>query len=257
MQRKVQEILRALNLEKKYSKEEILELYLNTIFLGQNCNGVKKPRRRFISEKTRPSSRWPNVPPLRALRRIRPITTLLLTPQHNKERQELILKEMLSQGMITKKDYDTAVNEKLSFKKQENEQSQASKQSYYVDQVITDVLSDLQEEKGYSKELATRLLYSGGLKIYAAIDVDIQAKMDAVFMDEKGFPGVKGKDGSLPQAAMVILDPYTGNVLAMCGGRGEKNGKPGVKPRDADNTFPGDHPSSRSPSMLRRLNTGL
>jgi len=238
VQRKIQEILRALNLEKNYSKEEILELYLNTIFLSRNCNGVKTAAKVYFGKELSDLT-LAECASIAGITKNPSYYDPFRFPEHNKERQELILREMLDKGMISKEEHDAAVAEKLNFKKQENEEAQASKQSYYVDQVIEDVLDDLQNEKGYSKELATRLLYSGGLQIYATIDVDIQSKMDEVFLNEKDFPGVKGKDGSMPQAAMVILDPYTGDILAMYGGRGEKTVNRGLNRATQTKRSPG------------------
>ncbi|MCX7614674.1 MAG: penicillin-binding protein, partial [Clostridiales bacterium] len=155
VQRKIQEILRALNLEKKYSKEEILELYLNTIYLSHNCNGVKTAAKLYFGKDLKDLT-LAECASIAGITKNPSYYDPFRFPEHNKERQELILKEMLSQGKITKEQYNSALAEKLSFKKEENGQAQSSKQSYYVDQVITDVLNDLMEQKGYSKEIATR-----------------------------------------------------------------------------------------------------
>lgn len=238
VQRKVQEILRALNLEKKYKKEDILELYLNTIFLARGCHGVQAAAQVYFGKDVSDLS-------LAECASIACITKNpskydpFRFPENNKERQELVLRKMLEQEMISQAEHDAAVAEQLQFKKQESEQKLESKQSYYVDQVIEDVLHDLQEEKGYSYELAKKLLYSGGLQIYACIDVDVQAKMDAVFQDEENLPGVPGKDGAMPQCAMVIMDPYTGDVVAMCGGRGEKTVDRGLNRATQSHRAPG------------------
>ena len=97
-------------------------------------------------------------------------------------------------------------------------------QSYFEDAVIMAVRSDLQTKLGYSETMAKQLLYGGGLKIVTTLDPEIQAKMDAVFLDEENFPGDLGSDGTYPQASMVLMDPYTGHVKALYGGRGEKEG---------------------------------
>ena len=68
------------------------------------------------------------------------------------------------------------------------------------------------------------LFRSGGLKIVTTIDPEIQAKMDKVFLDTENLPGVLGNDGKMPEASMVITDPYTGHIVALYGGRGEKEG---------------------------------
>ena len=97
-------------------------------------------------------------------------------------------------------------------------------QSYFVDAVYWAVKEDLQTKLGYSESMAEQLLLTGGLKIITTLDPEIQAKMDAVFLDEDNFPGGLGNDGTYPQASMVLMDPYTGHVKALYGGRGEKEG---------------------------------
>lgn len=224
VKRKVQEIFRALELERKYTKDQILEMYLNTIFLGENYNGVQTAAQGYFGKDVSELS-------LAECASIAAITKYpykfdpYRNPEKNKERQEVILNEMCKQGKISESERDEAKAVELKFAGKGLSSSQDNGvQSYFVDQVIEDVISDLMEQKGYSKKMATTLLYTGGLKIYSTIDKDIQAKMDKIFTNEKNFPSIKGTDGSLPQAAMVITDPYTGNVVAMVGGRGEKQG---------------------------------
>lgn len=221
IKRKLQEIMRALELEKKYSKDEILELYLNTIFLGQNCNGVKTAAKVYFDKDLSQLS-LAECASLAGITKNPSYYNPFRFPEHNKERQELILLKMLEQRKITQEEYDQAVAEKLAFKSAENQQQQDKVQSYFVDQVIEDVIKDLMDQKGYSRQMASLILYSGGLKIYTTIDVDVQAKMDQIFTDPENFPELTGKDGSMAQAAMTIMDPYTGNIVAMYGGYGAK-----------------------------------
>jgi len=216
--RKIREIWRAIQLEKELSKDQILELYLNTIYLSQNCNGVQAASNTYfgkdVSELT-----------LAEAASIAGITQYpsrydpFINPENNKNKQELVLKKMLELGYITESEYQQAVNEELKFAKGSQKQS-TSKQSYFVDEVINDVMHDLEVEKGYSKAVASKMLYSGGLKIYATIDPNIQNAMDEVFKDDKNFPNIKGE--VKPEAAMVVIDPYTGEVKGIVGGRGEK-----------------------------------
>lgn len=222
--RKVQEVMRALELEKEYSKEEIMEIYLNTIYLSQNCNGVKTAAQVYFNKELSKLS-LAECASLAGITKNPSYYDPFRFPEHNKDRQELILGEMLKYGKITEAEYEKAKKEELKFNTSYKEEAKSSTQSYFVDQVISDVLSDLQTEKGYSKELSVKLLYSGGLNIYTTVDMDIQNKMDEVFISDENFPDIMGKDGSLPEAAMVIIDPYTGEVKAMVGGRGEKEGK--------------------------------
>ena len=106
----------------------------------------------------------------------------------------------------------------------EDDSSADEYQSYFVDAVYWMVKEDLQTKLGYSESMAEQLLLTGGLKIITTLDPEIQAKMDAVFLDEENFPGGLGNDGTYPQASMVLMDPYTGHVLALYGGRGAKEG---------------------------------
>ena len=223
VKRKIQEVMRALELEKRYEKDDIMELYLNTIYFGQQAYGVKSAAQTYFGKELSELS-------LAECAAIAGITKnpykydMFRFPENNKERQELVLQLMLEQGIITQEEHDAAVAEELHIIKDEKQQERDQYQSYFVDAVISQVLADLQEQKGYSESMAKTLLYSGGLRIVTTIDVDVQAQMDAVFQDLENFPGKLGKDGTMPEAAMVIMDPYTGEVKAMYGGRGEKTG---------------------------------
>jgi len=216
--RKIREIWRALQLERKLSKDQILELYLNTIYLSQGCNGVQAASNTYfgkdVSELTLAESAC-----IAGITQYPSRYDPFVHPENNKNKQELVLKKMLELGYINQLEYEQAVNEKLNFVK--NTPSQAtSKQSYFVDEVINDVLEDLVNKKGYSKAIASKMLYSGGLKIYATIDPNIQSTMDKVFKDNNNFPKIKGN--VQPEAAMIVIDPYTGAIKGMVGGRGEK-----------------------------------
>lgn len=223
VKRKIQEVMRALELEKKYEKDDILELYLNTIYFGQRAYGVQSAAQTYFGKDVSQLS-------LAECAAIAGITKnpykydMIRFPENNKERQELVLQQMLEYGIITQAEHDAAVAEELQIVRDDGSGAEDQYQSYFVDAVISQVLKDLQEQKGYSESMAKTLLYTGGLRVVTTIDVDIQAKMDAVFQDVENFPGGLGKDGTMPQAAMVIMDPYTGKVLAMYGGRGEKTG---------------------------------
>lgn len=220
-ERKIKEILRALELDKKYAKDEILEVYLNTIFLGQGLNGVQTAANTYfgkdVSELT-----------LAECASIAGITQYptkynpFINPGYNKERQEIILKKMLELDMISQQEYEEAKDQPLIFNKKQQQEEQTSQQSYFTDQVMEDVISQLMGEKGYSKEIATQMLYSGGLEIYTTMDKDIQKAMDEVYKDPDSFPTLKGE--VQPESAMIIMDPYTGAVLGVVGGRGEKTG---------------------------------
>ena len=223
VERKILEIFRALKLEKMYTKDQILEWYLNVSFFGENCNGVGTAAKTYFDKDV-----WDL--DLAQCACIVGITNFpykydpYISRKNNKERQELILKEMYDQGYITYDEYTQAVNEQLVFKRGENEQYQEPINSYYVDAVIEDVVSDLMDEKGISKETAENLLYNGGLQIYSCLDVKAQGIIDNIYKDPANFPTVKSPSGQSLQSAVVLLDPYTGEVKALCGGIGQKTG---------------------------------
>ena len=217
--RKIQEMLRAIQLERKLSKDEILELYLNSIYLSQGCNGLKSASKFYfdkdVSELT--------IAEGAALVGITQYPTLydpLINPDENKEKQKLVLKKMYELGFISKEEYDSAVAEKLVFVGKIGSAS-STKQSYFVDEIIREVLKDLKEEYGYTDSVANKMLYSGGLKIYSTIDPEIQKIVDNVFSNPEN---LKSGPNGTPQASMCIMDPYTGEVKALVGGFGEKEG---------------------------------
>lgn len=223
VKRKIQEVMRALELEKNYSKDDILEMYLNTIFFGQRAYGVRQAAQTYFGKEL-------NELTLAECASIAGITKnpykydLFRFPEYNAERRVIVLKEMLKYGKITQEQYDQAVAEDVKPVRSSESGENGQYQSYFVDAIISSVINDLVEQKGYSRDTAQLLLYTGGLKIVSTIDVDIQAAMDEVFTDTDNFPGKMGTDGTMPQAAMVLMDPYTGEVKALYGGRGEKQG---------------------------------
>jgi penicillin-binding protein 1A len=94
--------------------------------------------------------------------------------------------------------------------------------SWYSDMVFDQVVNDLVERYGYTREYAVNYLYTGGLRIYTPMVVEYQKIMDDYFSDESNYLPIP--DGQpKQQVAMELLDPKTGNVLAVIGGRGKKD----------------------------------
>ena len=215
--RKIQEITRAINLEKKLSKEQILELYINTIYLSQGCYGVGSAADFYFGKDVSELS-------LAESASIAGITQYpskydpIMNPQNNKEKQELILSKMLELEYIDEKTYQSAVEEELAFTGKTREA--ASKQTYFADLVITEVLRDLTEVKGYTSAVASKMLYTGGLQIFSTIDPVVQSAMDKAYIDNASFP--KDPKGIMPESAMVVIDPESGEIKGVVGGRGEK-----------------------------------
>ncbi|MBE6907390.1 MAG: penicillin-binding protein [Ruminococcaceae bacterium] len=218
IERKVQEIFRALNLEKHYSKEQILEAYLNTVYYSNSCYGVQAAANTYfgkdVSELTLAESAS-----IIGITQFPGKYDPFAYPEYNKERQEDILYQMLDQGMITQEEYDDAVEEKLVFQKDVAYQAINSTQNYFIDHVIEEVLADLQSEKGFTRQYATQQLYSGGYRIYTTMDEKMQNYVEEFYSDVANFPRVSNE--TYPQSACVITD-LNGRVLALAGGIGEK-----------------------------------
>lgn len=225
VRRKLSEIFRALELEKQYSKEDILEWYLNLVYFSQGCNGVQSAAQTYfgkdVSELTLAESA--------AIVGITNLPTKYdpyINRENNKARQEVIIKEMHRQGLISEEELNKAIKEKLVFRRDARQlnsaESAAKYQSYFVDQVIEDVLTDLMTQKGVSYKVATQLLYRGGYHIYTTIDMDVQAAIDEVYTNPEYWPELKETGGETPQSAIIVIDHSTGDIVGMYGGLGEK-----------------------------------
>ncbi len=233
VKRKILEIFRALDFDATYDKTQILEWYLNYIYLGDGCHGVATAAENYfgkelselslaecaslISITNNPSKYGPNS----NLRITDPDTGEVKTARDfNKERQELVLYRMLELGMITQAEYDAAVAEELAFTRKVDEEKPAVVYNWYDEQVITDVIDDLVEQYGYSEKLASQMVTSGGLKIYACVDPRIQSIVEAVYTDRSNMD-LTSDSGQQIQSAIVVLDPE-GNVVGLAGALGEK-----------------------------------
>jgi len=239
IQRKVQEMLMALNLEKVKTKDEILEMYLNIVPLSQRCIGVQAAANTYFTKDVSELT-------LIECAAIASITNAptrydpVQHPENNAYRRNLILDFMLEFGYITLDEYEDAyteieviydeneekikdiivIKEKLVLNYNENANDAISTNSWYTDTVISDVINDLVEKKGYSRMAASNMIYYGGLNIFTCMDPDIQAKMESVMEDESNFP--EKTSGVAAECSMCVIDPFTGDLLGVVGGRGEK-----------------------------------
>ena len=139
---------------------------------------------------------------------------------------------MLELGYISQEEHDQAAAEHLSLNPKGPQMALEPTYSFFVDQIIEDLidyLSDPENGLPYNSESAKSLIYRGGLTIYATIDQEMQAALDAAYADDDIFPRVRTEEQY--QSAMYIMDHKTGFVLAMAGGRG-KDDQPRPQPRD-------------------------
>ena len=165
VRRKILEIFRALEFEKKYSKDTILEWYLNRIYLGEGCYGVKSAAQVYFGKELSELT-LAECASLIGITNNPSIYDPYLNPEKNKERQEIILSEMLEQGYIEQPEYEEAVAQQLVLKNTSGEQDDETESEYYsyfIDQVIRDVTADLAEATGYTEETAELMIRTGGI----------------------------------------------------------------------------------------------
>lgn len=222
VKRKLTEILRALELEKQVgSKDKILEMYLNMIYMGYGSNGVKTAARTYF-DKDLSDLNLAECAALAGITNNPSKYDPFRFPENVKKRQTTILDQMNKQGMISESEMNEALAAPLNYQRPADEGANAEPYSYFTDTVITDVVNDLVERKGYSKTLANKLVTSGGLKIYTTVDTRIQGIMEAVYTDDSNFPDIS-KNGVRPESAMVVANK-DGEILGIVGGRGQKTG---------------------------------
>ena len=228
-QRKVREMARAYYVEQEMSKEEILELYLNLIFLGDTVYGVEQGSNYYFSKSAKDLT----------LAECAFIAGINHSPnsynpfiENNEEvleniktRTKTVLEKMKELGNINSdEEYKKAieeVNNGLNFKQGAFPQVLLS---YHTDAAINQIIAQLQELNDWTYEQAKLYLFSGGFTIYTTADPDMQAKMNEEFSDEKYRTTAIDEYGNVQssQAAMVLIDQTTGYVLAISSGFDEK-----------------------------------
>lgn len=190
LKRKIQEQYLAIELEKLYSKEEILENYLNMINLGSNTLGVQAAAKRYFNKDV-----WDLTISESAV--IAAITqnpsgkNPIYYPENNNARRMDILDNMLEFGHITQAEYDEAVADDVYTRIQNNNVEYINNSSVYssfTDATLSRLISDLQTKKGYSEAQAQQLVFAGGLSVFTTQDKAIQSICDEEYRNEENFP---------------------------------------------------------------------
>lgn len=218
LSRKFSEIIRAVNIEKKHTKEEIFELYLNIVPMSEGISGVG-----FASEYY--FGKTPD-----ALTNAEAATLVGITnaptrynpykhPEASLEKRNKVLYTMLDTGQISREEYDEAVSSPLSLVNTGSRGENTN--SWFAETVCDDLCRDLAEKKGISESAARLLVLNGGLSVYTTVNPDIQSRLERYFEDESNFPDAV-KSGL--NYSMVVSDSKNGNLLAIVGGVGKKKG---------------------------------
>lgn len=220
--RKVREIMRARELENSYSKDTIIECYLNTISMGGGRYGCEVAANYYFDKKAKDLT-LTECAALAAIAKAPETYRPDKNPENNKRRRALVLQEMLGQGKITQEQYDKSINEELKIVAKADTNTQQIN-SYFTDAVIEEVINDLSEKYNYDKTYAAKNFYNGGYKIYATMDPKIQSDIDEIFTDKAYV--TKSKKGQISQSAITVMD-YKGHIVGLCGGLGEKTANRG------------------------------
>lgn len=224
--RKMREIIRASQLERYCTKDAILEAYLNYIGFGGNTYGIEAASVKYfgkrVSELTiAQGACLAGIP--KSPNSINPWAN----PEACLERQKVVLSNMLEYGAISENQYEAACEEDVGFLKAgEKVQGDYSANSYgmqswFSDMVIDDVVHDFMDMYGISYEEASDKLYNGGYKIYSTVDPEMQLEIEKKYQDYRTFSS--SVRSNPPQSAFMVMD-YKGNILAVAGGVGEKEG---------------------------------
>ena len=190
VKRKLQEQYLAIQLEKVTKKETILETYLNTINLGSNTLGVQAASHRYF-DKDVSDLTLSECAVIAGITQNPAAYNPIYHPKNNAKRRKKILKNMLDASHITKDEYNEAMKDDVYSRIQsvDNQITQSNNvYSYFVDEVVSQVMSDLQEQKGYTYTQAYNAVYSGGLKIYTTQDSKIQKICNKELSNAENYP---------------------------------------------------------------------
>lgn len=259
--RKVQEIFRALAVEDLYTKNEIMEWYLNSIYLGEGCYGIESAAQVYFAKDSSMELTAAEAASIIAITNNPSLYDPYINPEGNRNRQVIILNEMYAQGYLTENELEEALAQEMVFQNGRYKErtyeclnsecdfegtsddyvetademlacplcgrvnhtiDTSSGYSYFVDTVYRDVVSDLAEQLGVSTKIAEQRLLTGGYRIYCTIDPAVQAQVDEVYQNLSNVP--KTASAQQLQSAIVVIDNETGDIVAIAGGVGEKNG---------------------------------
>lgn len=191
LERKIQEQYLAVQLENKLDKDTILEYYMNTINLGSGTYGVQTASKKYFNKDAKDLT-LSEAAVIAAVAQLPVYNNPITYPDRNEIRKNEILKEMLEQGHCTQEEYDKAMDDDVYTRIQlaNTKEDTTSYYSYFVDELIGQVMTDLQEKLGYTETQASNLIYSGGLDIYTTQDSTIQSICDDAYSDEANFPAM-------------------------------------------------------------------
>ena len=251
IERKLREIYRAIQLEKRYTKDDILESYLNLVSLNNNIYGVQAAANYYFNKDVADLTIG-EAACIAAITRSPVANDPIDHPEKNLERRKYILDKMLENGAISTEQYDYALNEEMHligsmmYSTDGDESFDASSvsaydnfddvSSYYVDSVINQCVDIFMNRYGITWQEAYEKLRSGGYEIYTCVDLELQKELERKYLDMSTF--TDDEDEEFPQSAFICMD-YNGRVLGIVGGIGEKESPLGLNRATQSTRQPG------------------
>lgn len=219
LKRKAQEAWLAVQVERHYTKNQIMEFYLNQIYFGHTAYGVESAADVYFGKDVEDLN-LAECAMLAGITKGPEYYSPYLNFDRAKERQEIILNTMAELGSISKEEAEAAKKEELHLVGLKNAKADY-KAPYFTDYVIRDLAAQLQKELGLGEDEAYKKIYTEGLKIYTTVDMEVQQAAEKALANSKNYPYTKEDQNgvSQPQAAAVIVDPTTGHIKALVGGR--------------------------------------
>lgn len=238
--RKTQEIILAYQLEKKMTKDEILESYLNIIYFGESNYGVAAAARDYFGKSLDELT----------LKECACLAGIVKNPngydprknmyvredmQPTEDRTETVLYTMYTNGYITKEEYQSALDEEFIIK-ESSTAATVYPYAHFVEYIISDVIDDMIEAEGLEDTTRNRQVLEyrirrGGYKIYSTLDIQAQETLQSTTSTYDSYPDVLDDNGEvmydeennkvLPQTAAVIISQENGHIVAMIGSRDE------------------------------------
>ncbi|QDX91165.1 Multimodular transpeptidase-transglycosylase [Brevibacillus laterosporus] len=210
--RKTKEVSIAINLENRFTKDQIMEMYLNKIYLGHGAYGVKAAANYYFGKEKAEhldTLTTAEIAQLAAIPKGPTIYSPFKNPEKSKERRDTIIRLMAEQGIITVQEKETAQQQSLPDPSREKAIGGNKAYQAFLDYVV----DEAEERYGIAEDE----LYSGGYLIYTTLNTDVQDAMVKNFANAKNFP----KDGTTNKvdSGMVVLDAKTGGIAGIVGGR--------------------------------------
>ena len=206
IRRKLEEINLAFQIEKVYNKDEILAMYLNTVYFGRGAYGIQAAAQAYFGVDAEDLT-LNQSSSLAAIIKAPSIYAPHISPSNNRSRRQYILSVMAENGFISQEEKQAALDESIWVLAQEAEKQLYS---WYIDEAL--------RESAELLGLSADEVIQGGFKIYTAYDARLQTIADEVYADSSFFPAA-ASDGTPIQSAMAVVDTNNGAVLAMIGGR--------------------------------------